>query len=269
MAIITISRGSYSKGKEVAEKVAEKLGYQCVGRELFLDAAKEFNIPEVRLVRAIHDAPRILERFTYGKERYIAFFQSAFLKFMRRDNVVYHGLAGHFFLKNVSHTLKVRIIAAMKDRVELEMKRENIGPEAAQQLLKKDDLERRQWSRSLYGIDPGDPNLYDLVIHIKKIKVPEAVEIICQTVHMDSFKTTYESQKAMENLTVAAEVKAALIDLKPDIQVFAENGKVVLGTRKLLIQDRDMATEIETIAKKIPGVNEVEIKATHLVDWVD
>ena len=28
MAIITISRGSYSKGKEVAEKVAENLGYQ-------------------------------------------------------------------------------------------------------------------------------------------------------------------------------------------------------------------------------------------------
>ena len=27
MAIITISRGSYSKGKEVAEKVAERLGY--------------------------------------------------------------------------------------------------------------------------------------------------------------------------------------------------------------------------------------------------
>ena len=26
MAIITISRGSYSKGKEVAEKVAQKLG---------------------------------------------------------------------------------------------------------------------------------------------------------------------------------------------------------------------------------------------------
>jgi len=28
MAIITISRGSYSHGKEVAEKVATKLGYE-------------------------------------------------------------------------------------------------------------------------------------------------------------------------------------------------------------------------------------------------
>lgn len=34
MAIITISRGSYSKGKEVAEKVAEKLGYECISRDV-------------------------------------------------------------------------------------------------------------------------------------------------------------------------------------------------------------------------------------------
>jgi hypothetical protein len=29
MAIITISRGSYFRGKEVAEKLARKLGYAC------------------------------------------------------------------------------------------------------------------------------------------------------------------------------------------------------------------------------------------------
>jgi hypothetical protein len=39
MAIITISRGSYSKGKEVAEKVAEHLGYECLSREVILDAS--------------------------------------------------------------------------------------------------------------------------------------------------------------------------------------------------------------------------------------
>ena len=55
MAIITISRGSYSKGNSVAEKVAQTLGYRCTGREVILEASKEFNIPEVKLVRAIHN----------------------------------------------------------------------------------------------------------------------------------------------------------------------------------------------------------------------
>lgn len=56
MPIITISRGSYSKGKEVAEKAAEKLGYKIISRDIMLGASEEFDVPEIRLVRAIHDA---------------------------------------------------------------------------------------------------------------------------------------------------------------------------------------------------------------------
>lgn len=269
MAIITISRGCFSKGQEVAEAVAQKLGYQCIGRELFLEASKEFNIPELRLERAIHDAPSILDRFTYGKERYIAFFQSAFLKYMRRDNVVYHGLAGHFFLKGVSHALKIRIIADLQSRVEWEMQRQSISAEAILAMLNKDDLERRKWSKALYGIDTWDPNLYDLVICIGKIDICEAVDSICFTAGLESLKTTYESQKAIEDLATAADVKAALIDMKPDIQVYARNGRIIIGSSSLLIKDPELANEMKAIALKIPGVQHVEIKSTNRVDWVD
>ncbi|MGB9436525.1 MAG: cytidylate kinase family protein [Desulfobacterales bacterium] len=34
MGVITISRGSYSKGKEIAEKLAQQLGYECVSRDI-------------------------------------------------------------------------------------------------------------------------------------------------------------------------------------------------------------------------------------------
>ena len=84
MAIITISRGSYSKGKEVAEKVAQRLGYDCISRDVVVEASEHFNIPEIKLVRALHDAPSVLERFTYGKERYLTFFEAAFLTMCRR-----------------------------------------------------------------------------------------------------------------------------------------------------------------------------------------
>ena len=48
MAIVAISRGSYSRGKEVAERVAERLGYQCISREVIIEASREFNIPEIK-----------------------------------------------------------------------------------------------------------------------------------------------------------------------------------------------------------------------------
>ena len=101
MAIITISRGSYSYGKAIAEKVAEKLKYDCIARDVLLEASKEFNLPEIKLLSAIKDAPSILDRFVYGKEKYIAYIQASLLKYLKKDNVVYHGLAGQFFVKDI------------------------------------------------------------------------------------------------------------------------------------------------------------------------
>ena len=46
MQIITISRGSFSHGKEIAEKVAETLGYECVSREILLEAPQYFNVSD-------------------------------------------------------------------------------------------------------------------------------------------------------------------------------------------------------------------------------
>lgn len=269
MAIITISRGSYSKGKEVAEKVAQRLGYRCLAREVILNASKEFNIPEVKFARAVHDGPSVFDRFTYGKERYMTYFQMAFLKAVQPDNVVYHGLAGHFFVKGISHVLKVRILADMDDRIRLKMEREGVTREEALAVFKRDDEERRQWSRHLYGIDTWDPQLYDLVIRIRKLSVDDAVEMICHCASLPTFQTTFESQKALGDMLLAAKVKAALISLKPDIQVMAQDGRVLIGVKATLIQDAEFAKEIERVASAIDGVKAVEIKLSHLVDWSD
>ena len=269
MPIITISRGSYSKGKEVAEKVAKKLGYECIARDVILDASKEFNIPEIKLIRAIHDAPSILERVGYSKERYLAYLRVALLEHFQKDNVVYHGLAGHFFIRGISHVLKVRIIADMDERVKLEMERERISRKEASRILKNDDRERRKWGKYVFGIDTWDPGLYDLVIHIKKITVDDAADIVCHTVGLERFKTTAESQEMLNHLLTAARVKAALMDLKPDAEVFAQNGTVSITGRATEFQKEKLIHQIEEIAKTIPGVTNVEVHFIEPYQFVD
>ncbi|MBW2082089.1 MAG: cytidylate kinase family protein [Deltaproteobacteria bacterium] len=268
MPIITISRGSFTKGKEISEKVAQRLGYECVSRDIILEASKEFNVPEIKLIRAIHDAPSILDRFGYRKEKYIAYVESALLRHFRNDNVVYYGLAGHFFVKDVRHALKVRIIADLEERVRNEMQREGISREEALRIIKKDDEERRKWSLHLYGIDTNDPSLYDIVLNIKKMTVDEAVDVICHTVTLDSFQTTPESQKAIDDLAIAAEVKAAIIDLKPDVQVTCRDGVVNVLTRSPLSKEEALIREIRETAMGIDGVKEVNVNVK-LTDPVD
>lgn len=258
MPIITISRGSYSQGKEVAEKVAQELGYEIVSREILLKASEEFNVPEIRLTRAIHDAPSILDRLSRKKERYIAYIRAALLKYFCQDNIVYHGLAGHFFVKNIPHVLKVRIIADMKDRVKTEMEREGVSEAEALHVLKKDDEERKKWSQHLYGIDTRDPSLYDLVLHIHKLTVDDAVDIVCQTVNLEYFQVTLESEKALNDLALSAAVKAALIDVDYSAKVTVTEGSVSIKATGTPYQYRK-SDNIKNIVENIPGVKDLYV----------
>ena len=211
MAIITISRGSYYRGKEVAEKLAQKLGYQCISREILLEASEEFNIPEIKLIRAIGDAPSILERFTRQKEKYVAFIRAALLKHVQKDNVVYHGLFGHFFLQDIPHVLKVRIVGDLEARVADEVKREGISADKAREIITRDDEERRKWALYLYGADAWDATLYDLVIHLKTISVDDAVTLIRYALELPGFHTTPQSQEAIDSLVEAARMEMTAV----------------------------------------------------------
>jgi cytidylate kinase len=204
MGIVTISRGSYSRGIEIAEKLAEKLGYECISREVLLEASKEFNIPEVKLVQAIEDAPSIFDHIKDGKRRYVAFIREAFLEYIQKDNIVYHGFAGHFFTKEIPNILKVRIIANMDFRVNVLMERENISEEKARKLLYKIDVERRKWSMYLYGIDTNTTELYDVILHIDCLQVEGAVNFIYDLAKRPCFQTTPESKEKLRELLEAA-----------------------------------------------------------------
>jgi cytidylate kinase len=207
MSIITISRGTYHRGREVAEKLAQKLGYACFSREILLEASEEYNVSEIKLIRAIQDAPSILDRLTRQKEKYVAYIRAALLKHVQKDNVVYHGLFGHFFLQDIPHVLKVRIVGDLEARVADEVKREGISAEIAREIIMRDDEERRKWALYLYGADAWDATLYDLVLHLKAITVDDAVNVISYVAQLPGFQTTPESQQAIDNLVEAARME--------------------------------------------------------------
>lgn len=262
MSIITISRGSFSKGKEVAEKLAEKLNYECISRDILIEASEHFNIPEIKLVRAIHDAPSILDRFTHGKEHYVAYIREALLEHAEKDNIVYHGLAGHFFLKEIPHVLKTRITADMEDRVSNEAEKENISPDEARKILVKDDEERRKWAMALYGIDPWDSRLYDLTIHIGCISVNDAVQLILETIALPCFKKTDESQKILQDHLLEARVKAIL----PRENVTAKSGIVIVTVEAPLVQEKHITEDIKKKISHVEGLKEVRVNVLPVFD---
>jgi cytidylate kinase len=262
VAIITISRGSYSRGKEVAEKLAQRLGYTCISRDILLEASDEFNIPEIKLIRALHDAPSVLERFRHGKERYVSYLRSALLQHAKQDRLVYHGLAGHYFLRGIPHVLKVRILADIEDRVAEEVKREGISPEKARYILQKDDEERRRWGIQVYGTDTWDSRLYDMVLNIKTLTVDDAVDILSGVVAKPRFQTTPRAQKIVDDLALATRVQATLAKIAPRLAVIADGGTVFIrNAEETSALSEEAIAEIQAMAARIEGVEKVQIDA--------
>ena len=268
MSIITITRGAYSKGEEMAKMVAEKLGYRCISREILLKASNEFNIPTRKQILPFEKGPSELEFANSQKEKYFAYIQLVLLRDYHKDDVVHHGVAGQFFVRGIEHGLKVLVIEDIEDRMRTVMGQKGLSRKDALILLKGMDQPIIDWGPQIFGIHPRDLKLYNIVIDIKKIPVDFAVDMICRTVGLTQFQTTLESQKSVDDLLLAAEVKWALVDLNPHAEVFVHDGSVTVKTVLETVSsksqgERDkLVSQIEKIVKRIPGVKEVSVDAT-------
>lgn len=259
MGIITVARGSYSYGQEIAEKVAQTLGYDCISREIILEASEIFNIPEIKLIQAFDDAPSILDRFMQGKRKYIAYTRSVLLQYLTKGNLVYHGLAGHFFVEGISHVLKVLITADMENRISLVMERDHVSRKEASFLINRIDDQRRRWGKTLYGIEPWDPCLYDLSLHIGRITVEDAVDTICRVSMLRQFQITPESEKALDDLVLTVKVENFLLDARPTVDVHVDNKFVYLKPTAPLSERSEIVSRMGEIMKTIPDIRGIEV----------
>jgi len=259
MGVITISRGSYSKGKEIAEKLAQKLKYDCISREILLEASEQFNVKEAKLIRALHDAPSFFDRFKHGKEKFTAFIHEVFLGHIQKDNVVYHGLAGHYFTRGIPNVLKVRINSTIEDRIKEEMKRESISEQEARYLLIKDDEERRKWGISLYGIDTKNCELYDVVLQIDNLKVNDAVEILFNIASRPCFQTTPESRMISKDRFLAAKAYSAIVHKFPEAIVKCKDAVIYVSVESDLSQEKKISNQIKVLLENIAEIKEVMV----------
>lgn len=259
MAIITISRGTMSGGKQLAEMLAEKLGYRCVSREIIIKAASEYGVPESKLVEAIKKSPSLFQKLTFEREQYLAYIQSILCQYARDDDLIYHGNAGHFLLPGISHVLRVRLVADMPFRIREAMKQFEFTDKEAIKYIRQVDKERDKWTKFLYGKDWRSPELYDLVFNLERTDLQFVCNMIIQAVNQPEFKATPESEKAMKDLATASKLKAALaaiphirLDL---LEITADNKKVNISGK---VKTQGIFDEIAKIANDMLEIETVE-----------
>ena len=268
MAIITISRGTFSGGKTVAEELSLKLGYPCISKEIILDAAEEFGVPEDKLIAAMETPPRAWLETPEKKIAHLNYVRYALLKRARKNDLVYHGYAGHLLLGDIARVLRVRVIADTEYRVNAAMEKENLSRKEALSMINKLDKQSLNWTRFLYGVDWKDPAIYDIVLNLDRMSIKGAVDIIASMTELDDFKPDEESNAALNNQVLSSMVWAALTKdgrtNASNINVVSNNGVVTItGSAG---SDRTLKA-VEEVTKGVEGVKEVVNEISIGSDW--
>jgi cytidylate kinase len=260
MCVITISRGAFSGGEPLAECLAWKLEYRCVDREVIVERAAAHGVSQDVLRDALQKPPGFLERFSHKRYVYLTLIQAALTEEVKTGNAVYHGNAGHLLLRDGPKVLRTRIIAPMEFRIRRAQDRLKYGRDEAAAFLQKADEDRQRWTQFLYGVNWGDPSLYDIVINLEHMAIEEACHIISGLARETCFEFTAESRRRMDDLVLASRVKADLVldpktsDLELDVR--ASEGEITFTGK---VPRPGEVQEIERVARAVVGVTAVHL----------
>lgn len=180
MPTITISRQLGSLGEEVAEKIAQRLDYQVICRDLINKVAIQCGAPELALVWI--DDLGILNIHPSTKDRlaFLSAMQRAMEELAERGNVIIVGRAGQIILGKRSDVLHVKVIAPAYLRADRIAHQLNIPIAAALAQVQKSDRTRRNYLKRYYRARWDNPDLYDLILNTARINPEQGACIICQ-----------------------------------------------------------------------------------------
>ena len=258
MPIITIYQGASGEGQELAEMVAEALGYRCVGREVLVEASRRYRIAEAKLNEIVEKGPRWWERLLQDLRPYRVALQAALCELAHDGKMVYHGHLGHELLSGIGHLLKVLLTAPVEFRIEQVRARQSITDVAARQYIEEVDKARSRRLLAMFGADWRDPNRYDLILNMGKMSREGAKRVIIEAAKLEEYQPTAASNRAFNDLALATRVEATLF-ASPDLhglalEIQAKDGHVHVKGRV----GQGLEDEVERLVKNVPGV----IKAT-------
>jgi cytidylate kinase len=268
MPLITISRGSMSGGKDLAECISASLDCPCIGREILIDAASKLGVPQQILAKKMEKGPGLWDRLTLERRIYVVAVQAALAEHIVSGNLVYHGLAGHMLLRGLPAVLRIRLIAPLEVRIQKVMENQKISRQTAEHYIHDVDEDRVRWTRFIYDVDVRDSRLYDLIINLEGMAISTACRAVLEIVKQPEFEINESVRARLADFALGCRVKVALATHPAsrglDLDVAANRGVIsVVGEVPQPIMLTHASSrweqELTQIAGSVEGVQRVEL----------
>ncbi len=196
MGVITISRDCGVESEKVASLLAEKLGWEYIGKKLVARIAKELHLSESEVEAFRQDSQsrllRFLDRYTctlvqkvvdrehgcLDDDAYYEVTKKLVEDIYDAGNAIIVGWAGQCILRDKPDALHVRLFKDEAAKIETIMNRFKLDRKAAKNYIDREEGDTRSLIKHYFNEDWNDARLYDLVINMGRTSVQEATETI-------------------------------------------------------------------------------------------
>lgn len=189
--ILTIGRSLGSGGRELGERVAERLGIPFFDQNLISMAAERGDLAESYLARFDEKKhnPWMYEMVTGGNKHVPkgASMSEALFKLQgdvirhiskKTDAVIIGRCADYILEQTDAKVLSVFVAAPMEACVRRKMEQKNITEKEAETLIRKVDKERRKYYEFHTGKEWGEPESYDIYLDSSEQTMEEMTELL-------------------------------------------------------------------------------------------
>lgn len=189
--IIAIEREFASGGREIGEKLAEKLGIPCYGQEILEKAAEKLRLPltelrglEEKMTGSLLFSLTMLANITSGKgadlttAQKLALTETDVIRELALNPCVIVGRSAAGLFKDKDKAFKAFIHADYSKRLERAVNIYGYEEKQAESILHRYDRRRIGYFRTAAGVEWKDENVYHMFLNSGKLGIDRAVDIL-------------------------------------------------------------------------------------------
>jgi cytidylate kinase len=244
MAVIAFTQEMATLGSDVAMGVCEALGLEMVRHEVGDHVAGKMHVKKSLIRRLREGKAGPFERWTADEKSISIFTAEEVYDLAVKGNVLVRGWGATMLLRSVPHVPCVRVCAPMELRVERLMKRlETDDEKLCRHEIEVDDHARASRMSEHFGVQWGDPTLYDLTLNTERLPIPTCIDMVVDLARSAPFQETPASRAHVVDLALRARARAALKSNPAtagiDVAIDAKDGRLIL--RGIVANDREHA----------------------------
>ncbi|MBA3007911.1 MAG: response regulator [Proteobacteria bacterium] len=260
MPSIAILSSSFTNSSEIVDELSVLSGCQVItDQDVILKAADKQGVNAQKLERALSGKKSVFNEFTLEQERCLSMLKATIADILKEnDRKLFVGLITHLIPSEITHVVKVLLFDSKANRIENGVA-SGLSKTDVHKEIKKSDVAAFGLTDFLFKKEAWDASLYDVVIPVATMTPKEAVQLILTCRQKETVKKTESSLQATEDMALIAQVELALLAKGHNIEVYAQNGNVILTVNKSVLLFDKLVSELSSIVSEVESVKGVEV----------